>query len=31
MKEQIDIEKELMHRITGVQKEQILDWILERI
>ncbi len=31
MKEQIHIEKELMQRITGVQKEQILDWILRQI
>ncbi len=31
MKEQIDIEKEYMSRITGLEKEQILDWILERI
>ncbi len=31
MKEQIDIEKELMHRITDVQKELVLDWILAQI
>ena len=31
MKEQNRIEKELMHRISNTEKEQILDWILERI
>ncbi len=31
MKEQNTVEKELMHRLTDVQKELVLDWILARI
>ncbi len=31
MKEQIDIEKEYMHRISNVEKELVLDWILAQI